>query len=135
METVGPWPALAISASVAVRFQSVTSSARAGAATKAVSTMAPASTRRLPRLDIDPPVGRVLENTPRSVRPPGLDRVEDRLMPARRAGWWRSRKRGKPTAIALQLLGPVNASLDGRPVPLGATKQRAVLAMLALEPN
>ncbi|MET0817950.1 MAG: winged helix-turn-helix domain-containing protein, partial [Solirubrobacteraceae bacterium] len=32
-------------------------------------------------------------------------------------------------------MGPVNASLEGRPVPLGATKQRAVLAMLALEPN
>src|SRR4051812_38580955 len=35
----------------------------------------------------------------------------------------------------LQLLGPVEATLDGRPIPLGATKQRAVLAMLALHPN
>jgi peptide/nickel transport system substrate-binding protein len=33
------------------------------------------------------------------------------------------------------LLGPVEATLDGRPIPLGATKQRALLAMLALEPN
>lgn len=35
----------------------------------------------------------------------------------------------------LHLLGPVEATLDGRPIPLGATKQRAVLAMLALAPN
>jgi len=35
----------------------------------------------------------------------------------------------------LQLLGPVEATLDGRPIPLGATKQRALLAMLALEAN
>ena len=35
----------------------------------------------------------------------------------------------------LQLLGPVEATLAGRPIPLGTTKQRAVLAMLALEPN
>jgi YVTN family beta-propeller protein len=35
----------------------------------------------------------------------------------------------------LHLLGPVEALLDGRPIPLGATKQRAVLAMLALQPN
>ena len=31
------------------------------------------------------------------------------------------------------LLGPVEARLDGRPVALGARKQRALLAMLALE--
>jgi DNA-binding SARP family transcriptional activator len=35
----------------------------------------------------------------------------------------------------LQLLGPVEATVDDRPIPLGATKQRAVLAMLALEAN
>jgi len=35
----------------------------------------------------------------------------------------------------LQLLGPVEATLDGRPIPLGATKQRAVLAMLGLHAN
>jgi DNA-binding SARP family transcriptional activator/ABC-type transport system substrate-binding protein len=35
----------------------------------------------------------------------------------------------------LQLLGPVEATLAGRLVPLGATKQRAVLAMLALDAN
>src|SRR3954452_6914631 len=35
----------------------------------------------------------------------------------------------------LQLLGPVEATLTGRPFPLGATKQRAVLAMLALHAN
>ena len=39
------------------------------------------------------------------------------------------------TGFNLQLLGPVEASLDGRPIPLGATKQRAVLAMLGLRPN
>src|SRR5687767_4605107 len=33
----------------------------------------------------------------------------------------------------VHLLGAVEASVDGRPVPLGATKQRALLAMLALE--
>jgi DNA-binding SARP family transcriptional activator len=33
----------------------------------------------------------------------------------------------------LRLLGPVEARLDGRPIALGAPKQRAVLAMLALE--
>ena len=32
----------------------------------------------------------------------------------------------------LQLLGPIEATVDGRPIALGATKQRAVLAMLAL---
>ena len=32
----------------------------------------------------------------------------------------------------LHLLGPVEARLDGRPIALGAPKQRAVLAMLAL---
>ena len=31
------------------------------------------------------------------------------------------------------LLGPVEAYIDGRPVALGARKQRALLAMLALE--
>ena len=33
----------------------------------------------------------------------------------------------------LRLLGPIEASVDGRPVTLGPPKQRAVLAMLALE--
>jgi YVTN family beta-propeller protein len=35
--------------------------------------------------------------------------------------------------VDLLLLGPVEARLDGRPVALGAPKQRAVLAMLALQ--
>lgn len=35
-------------------------------------------------------------------------------------------------ALGVSLLGPVEASLDGRPVPLGPAKQRAVLALLAL---
>ena len=35
----------------------------------------------------------------------------------------------------IQLLGPIEASLDGRPVALGAPQQRAVLAMLALRVN
>ena len=38
-------------------------------------------------------------------------------------------------ALHLNLLGPVEARLDGRPLPLGATKQRAVLALLALQAN
>ena len=33
----------------------------------------------------------------------------------------------------LRLLGPVEAEVDGRPVTLGTPKQRAVLAMLALD--
>ena len=35
----------------------------------------------------------------------------------------------------LQLLGPVEATVQGRPIPLGATKQRALLAILALHVN
>src|SRR5215469_13991724 len=37
--------------------------------------------------------------------------------------------------LELQLLGPVEARVDGRAVPLGARKQRLVLAILALEAN
>ena len=33
----------------------------------------------------------------------------------------------------VHLLGPIEAYLDGRPIALGAPKQRAVLAMLALQ--
>lgn len=33
------------------------------------------------------------------------------------------------------MLGPVQATRDGQPVPLGAPKQRALLAILALRPN
>ena len=39
------------------------------------------------------------------------------------------------TVIDVQLLGPVEANVEGRPVPLGPTKQRALLAMLALNAN
>src|SRR5919108_412111 len=39
------------------------------------------------------------------------------------------------TATDVRLLGPIEVTLDGRPVELGATKQRALLAMLALRPN
>ena len=35
----------------------------------------------------------------------------------------------------IRLLGPIEASLDGRPVALGPPQQRAVLAMLALKVN
>jgi len=38
-------------------------------------------------------------------------------------------------SVEFQLLGPVEATVDGRPIPLGATKQRALLAMLALHAN
>jgi len=37
--------------------------------------------------------------------------------------------------IELRVLGPVDASADGRRLPLGGAKPRAVLAMLALEAN
>src|SRR3954447_9556637 len=33
----------------------------------------------------------------------------------------------------LRLLGPIELRLDGRPIELGPRKQRAILAMLALE--
>ena len=35
--------------------------------------------------------------------------------------------------MRVRVLGPVEASVGGRPVPLGAGKQRALLAMLALQ--
>ena len=38
-------------------------------------------------------------------------------------------------ATDVRLLGPIEVTLDGRPVELGATKQRAVLAILALRAN
>ncbi len=41
--------------------------------------------------------------------------------------------RSPPPGIDLRLLGPIEARRDERPVALGAPKQRAVLAMLALE--
>src|ERR687894_2677770 len=37
--------------------------------------------------------------------------------------------------MELLVLGPLEARVDGRQVPLGAAKQRAVLAMLALRAN
>src|SRR5215217_2422317 len=37
--------------------------------------------------------------------------------------------------MELLVLGPLEARVDGHPVPLGAAKQRAVLAMLALHAN
>ena len=37
--------------------------------------------------------------------------------------------------MRVRVLGPVEASVGGRPVPLGAGKQRALLAMLALQAN
>jgi peptide/nickel transport system substrate-binding protein len=37
--------------------------------------------------------------------------------------------------VDLRLLGPLEASLENRPIELGPRKQRAVLAMLALEPG
>ena len=47
-------------------------------------------------------------------------------------GW--SRTHDTPR-MQIRLLGPVEASVDDRPVALGGAKQRAVLAMLALEAN
>ena len=37
--------------------------------------------------------------------------------------------------MQLRVLGPIEASADGRSLTLGGTKQRAVLAMLCLEAN
>ena len=37
--------------------------------------------------------------------------------------------------MELLVLGPLEAYVDGRQIPLGAAKQRAVLAMLALRAN
>src|SRR5690349_11416740 len=37
--------------------------------------------------------------------------------------------------MQLRVLGPIEASTDGRSLNLGGAKQRAVLAMLCLEPN
>jgi DNA-binding SARP family transcriptional activator len=38
-------------------------------------------------------------------------------------------------AMDLRVLGPVEASVGGRPLSLGAVKQRALLAMLGLQAN
>ena len=40
-----------------------------------------------------------------------------------------------PPGMEIRLLGPLEASLNGRPVALGPPQQRAVLAMLALQVN
>jgi DNA-binding SARP family transcriptional activator len=40
-----------------------------------------------------------------------------------------------PGEVRIHLLGPLAAWRDGAPVPLGPPKQRAVLCLLALEPN
>ena len=37
--------------------------------------------------------------------------------------------------MQIRVLGPLEASIDDRPVALGGAKQRAVLAMLGLEAN
>jgi DNA-binding SARP family transcriptional activator len=39
------------------------------------------------------------------------------------------------TATDVRLLGPLEVTLDGRPIRLGATKQRALFTMLALRTN
>ena len=41
--------------------------------------------------------------------------------------------RSPPPGMDLRLLGPIEAHVDGRPIALGAPKQRSVLAMLALQ--
>src|ERR687888_2643704 len=40
-----------------------------------------------------------------------------------------------PTRLRFRLLGPVQVLLDDRPVPLGGSGMRGLLAMLLLEPN
>ncbi len=42
---------------------------------------------------------------------------------------------GGLAAVRLRVLGPLAASRDGAPVELGAARQRAVLGLLALQPN
>ena len=39
------------------------------------------------------------------------------------------------TGLNFGVLGPLQLSVDGTPVPLGAPKQRAVLAMLVINRN
>jgi DNA-binding SARP family transcriptional activator len=57
-------------------------------------------------------------------------------------GWWCMGSPDDPSGSALthtrlrfRLLGPVQVLLDDRPVPLGGTGMRGLLAMLLLEPN
>jgi DNA-binding SARP family transcriptional activator len=38
-------------------------------------------------------------------------------------------------SVQIRVLGPLEASIDERRLALGGAKQRAVLAMLGLEPN
>src|SRR4051812_48621613 len=42
---------------------------------------------------------------------------------------------GCASVMDVRLLGPVEVSMDGRRLPLGAAKQRALLAMLAVHAN
>ena len=42
---------------------------------------------------------------------------------------------GRLTRVRVSLLGPVRARVDGAPVDLGGTKQRAVFALLAMQPK
>ena len=52
------------------------------------------------------------------------------------AGWLESCDTSRTNrTMELRVLGPVEASAAGRPLALGGAKQRAVLAMLALEAN
>jgi peptide/nickel transport system substrate-binding protein len=56
------------------------------------------------------------------------------LRPSIGRGYGRIKAPNMP-ATDVRLLGPLEVTLDGRPVKLGATKQRALLTMLALRPN
>src|SRR5947207_3702690 len=45
-----------------------------------------------------------------------------------------ARRRGTPH-VTIRILGPFDVVKDGQTAPLGGSRQRAVLAMLALHPN
>jgi DNA-binding SARP family transcriptional activator len=54
-----------------------------------------------------------------------------------RAGPWYGRRPGRPWSDQVEfcILGPLEARVDGVPIPLGAPKQRALLALLVLHAN
>ena len=58
-----------------------------------------------------------------------------RYMGGRGQVFWRINPRYGAATVEVRLLGPLEVRLGDGPVELGPRKQRAVLAMLALEPG
>src|SRR5690242_19345396 len=74
----------------------------------------------------------------------GLEQWWNGRKPLARAAWWTNRAGWVMAADAVAdqtelaefgILGPLEVSRSGRAVPLGGPRQRAVLALLLLEPN